>query len=117
MKLRVKGNTVIFRVSRSEVMTLYERGRIAETVYLTEDQESKLVYAIEHMRNCESATLRYESPEIVIVLPSGKLEDWIHSDECLLYGIIDLGDLGAIDFFVEKDCEFLDKDQRVTSDI
>jgi hypothetical protein len=51
--------------------------------------------------------LQYEPREILIQLPTDKLENWIRSDETLFYANIDLGTRGAIDVFIEKDYEIL----------
>ena len=109
MKLRVKGNSLLFRVTRRELTQLLETGRIEETIYFASDEQSKFIYAIEH-EDLSSVALCYRSPEILILLPTEKLAEWIHSGQTMVYATIDLGTLGEIDLFIEKDHEFLDID-------
>jgi len=108
MKLRVNGNSLTFRITRAEVRTLHEIGRIDEATDFTADSDSGVVYALEHADVSNSAFLIYEAQEISIRLPTTKLENWIRSDERLFYTSIDLGTRGTIDIFIEKDFEILD---------
>ncbi len=116
MKPRVKGNSLILRITRSELSKLYEAGRLEETIYFSTDHHSKLVYALEHESRTKSITLRYQSPEILFVLPSERLERWILSDQKGVYTTIDLGSQGAIELLIEKDYECLDKTQKSNPD-
>jgi hypothetical protein len=106
MKLRIKGNSVLFRVTQSEAARLYETGRLDETVYFSLDGASKLVYALEHTNLSEIATLRYKSPEILIILSSNEVKEWIQPDRMGIYATIDLGTPGNLQLVVEKDVEF-----------
>jgi len=65
MKLRIKGNSLRLRVSRSELAHLQAGGRIEETIRFAEAPEAKLTYASEsaaqssplRVRNYEGAKL------------------------------------------------------------
>jgi hypothetical protein len=65
MKLRIKGNSLRLRVSRSELAHLQAGGRIEETIRFAEAPEAKLTYALEsaaqssplRVRNYEGAKL------------------------------------------------------------
>ncbi len=109
MKLRVQGNSLLFRVTPRELAELVETGRIEETVYFASNEQSKLIYAIEYA-DLSSAALLYQSPEILILLPAEELDGWIRSGQTMLYATIELGTCGAIDVFIERDCELLDTD-------
>jgi hypothetical protein len=108
MKLRIKGNSLRFRLTRSEVAKLMNIGRIEETVYFGFDEQSRLTYALEHEPSSVGGTLRYQSPEVVIVLPTKDAETWAESDQVGIYTTIDLGPHGALDLIVEKDFACLD---------
>jgi hypothetical protein len=69
MKLRIKGNSLRIRVNRSELMKLIDTGHIEETIYFSSDEQSRLTYALEHESGLNGPTVRYQSPEVVIVLP------------------------------------------------
>jgi hypothetical protein len=108
MKLRVNGNSLKFRITRIEVRTLHEAGRIGETARFIADQDDGVLYVIEHANVADAAFLTYETREISIRLPTAQLEEWIRSDEKLFYASIDLGTRGPIDLFLEKDYELLE---------
>ncbi len=116
MKLLVKGNSLMFRLTRSEVRVLYEMGRIEETAHFSTNPDSEVAYALEYTKASESAVLHYRPQEVLIQLPAARLGDWIRSDETLLYAGIDLSTRGMIDIFIAKDYELLDKDQQPISE-
>ncbi len=117
MKLRVKGNSLMFRLTRTELTKLSDEGRVDETIYFSIDRLSKLVYAISHDNHSNSATLRYRSSEILIVLPSKTFKEWIHSDQKGVYATIDLGPRGAIEFLLEKDYEVFERARGDTASL
>jgi hypothetical protein len=46
MKLRIQGNSIRLRVSRSELAAFVETGRLEETVYFGPQVETSLTYAL-----------------------------------------------------------------------
>jgi hypothetical protein len=46
MKLRINGNSVRFRVRRSEVARLIHCGHVEETVYFAPSDDVRLVYVL-----------------------------------------------------------------------
>jgi hypothetical protein len=76
MKLRIRGNSLRYRVTRSELEKLIDTGRIEETIYFSLDEGSRLTYALEHHSVSTSATLRYRSSELAIVLSTQNVRTW-----------------------------------------
>jgi FdhD protein len=107
MKLRIKGNSLRFRVTRSELARLLDKGRIEETIHFASDEQSKLTYALEHDSCAVTAGLRYQSREITIVLPTHDAEIWGQSNQVGIYAAVDLGH-GVLELIVEKDFACLD---------
>jgi hypothetical protein len=108
MKLRIKANSLRFRLTRSELMKLIDTGHIEETIYFSSNEQSRLTYALEHEPNLISATLRYRPPEVVVVLPKEEATAWAESNRVGIYATVDLGPVGALDLIVEKDFACLD---------
>ena len=108
MKLRIKGNSLRFRVTRSELAKLIDTGRIGETIFFSPDEYSSLTYALELQPSSNSATLRYRQSEIVIVLSTQEVGGWADSDRVGIYATLDLGARGTLDLLVEKDFACLD---------
>jgi hypothetical protein len=113
MKLRINGNLLEFRISRSELARLSEAGRLKETIYWSRDGTSKLVYGLGTERSLRVASLRYESPEVLIVFPSNAIKEWAESDRSGIYASIDLGARGSLEAFVEKDFALLDREDFI----
>lgn len=103
MKLRIKRNLLEFRISRTELSRLSEAGHLEETIYLSRDRGSKLVYRLGAESSSQNARLVYDSPEVLIVLPLDAVREWAKSDRSGMYAAIDLGKRGVLEAFVEKD--------------
>jgi hypothetical protein len=108
MKIRIKGNSLRFRVTQSELARLIDEGRIDETIYFSPSEDSRLTYVLEHRSSSSSTTLRYQPPEVAIVLSSTDLRAWAESDQVGIYAAADLGIHGVLDLLVEKDFACLD---------
>ena len=101
MKLRIKANSLRLRLTRSEVMKLIDTGHIEETIYFSHNEQSRLTYALEHEPDLISATLRYQPPEVVVVLPKEEATAWAESNQVGIYATVDLSPVGALDLIVE----------------
>lgn len=108
MKLRIKGNSLRLRVTRSELARLINTGHIEETIYFGSSEASRLTYALEYETNLTGATLRYQPPKVVVVLPKSEATAWAKSDLVGIYATVDLGPVGSLDLIVEKDFACLD---------
>jgi hypothetical protein len=108
MKLRIKGNSLRVRVTRSELMKLIDTGHIEETIYFSSKEQSRLTYALEHESGLNSPTLRYQWPEVVLVLPKKEATTWAESNQVGVYASVDLGPVGTLVLIVEKDFACLD---------
>lgn len=108
MKLRIKGNSLRLRVTRSELERLLKNARIEETIYFSPDGQSRLTYVLEHSPDAVDITPRFSSSEIAIVLPTKDTEGWACGDQVGIYATIYLGPQGSLDLVVEKDFACLD---------
>ena len=108
MKLRIKGNALRLRVTRSELERLVNHARLEETIYFSRDGQSKLTYALEESSDAVEVTTRFSSSEIAVVLPTKDIERWRSSDQIGIYATMDLGAQGSLDLIVEKDFACLD---------
>lgn len=108
MKLRIKGNSLRLRISRSEVECLLRTGRIEETVHFGLDQRTRLTYALEHTNAQPEITALYRTQEIAIVLSSESARRWADSPQQVgVYGSLDVCN-GELALLVEKDFACLD---------
>jgi hypothetical protein len=108
MKLRIKDNTLRFRVSRPELARLLTSGRISSTIRFAPGLWAKWTYTLEHRPDKTSATLEFKTTEVVVVLPTADVHAWSECDLVGIYETCDLGDGEHLDLLVEKDFACLD---------
>jgi hypothetical protein len=108
MKLRIKGNSLRVRLTRSEVTKLIDIGHIEETIYFSANEQSRLTYGLGVEPDLTRATIRYEWPEVVIALPTKEATTWAEDNQVGIYATVDLGLRGTLDLIVEKDFACLD---------
>jgi hypothetical protein len=107
MKLRIKGNTLRLRVSRSEVARLIECGRIEETIQFAPQPEARLTYALEHSGAQQEVLVRYRAQEVAVLVPSETARLWAQSEQVGIYCNLRIGE-GVLEIAVEKDFACLD---------
>jgi len=108
MKLRIKGNSLRFRISPTEMARLLEEGRIVETVYFGLKEEARLTYALEQARQAAKITARYARQEITVEIPAASVRAWSESQEVGLYGESET-QAGVLELAIEKDFACLDE--------
>ena len=103
MKLRIKGNSLRLRITRSEVDRLVNDGRIEETTWLGRDDGSRIRYVLEHEAGAKAVGLRFDPPVLAVTVPTSQAREWAQGDEVGIYACVDLGARGALDLVIEKD--------------
>ena len=93
MKLRIRGNSLRLRLSRGEVTTLAEKGRVEDAIAFG---PSKLTYALT-TSEVGHVGATYESDHIVVVIPKRRADQWASSDE------VGIESKGELHILVEKD--------------
>ena len=102
MKLRIKGNSLRLRVSRSDTTRLMQTGRIEETILLGAEDDAKLTYALEHSATTTELSVRYLPLEVTVMLSTEEARRWSDSDQVGCYRDIAIrGKILAV--LVEKD--------------
>jgi hypothetical protein len=76
MKLRIKGNSLRLRVSRSELARFQAGGRIEETIHFTAAPEANLTYALESASEPSPVTVRYGSRDVTVILSKDRARIW-----------------------------------------
>lgn len=107
MKLRIRGNSLRLRVSRSETALLMQAGRIEETIRFGAENDAKLTYALEHSDAKPEISVRYQSSEVTVTVPTEEARRWSEGDQVGLYCDFAIGG-EALAVLVEKDFACLD---------
>ena len=79
MKLRLRGNSVRLRLSRSDVEELDRTGRVEESVEFGPGQ-SEFVYALEAAPDAGEITATYKEGRISVRVPAEQARQWIGSE-------------------------------------
>ena len=116
MKLRIKGNSLRLRVSRSELARFQAEGRIEETIHFTAALEATLTYALESATGASPVTVRYEPGEVTVILSKDRARVWGAQSEIGVYTTLDMGPAGSLEVVVEKDFACLDRSDEDNSD-
>jgi hypothetical protein len=107
MKLRIKGNSLRLRVSRSELARLMQTGRIEETIRFAPEEDAKLTYALEQSADHEAMSMRWQPREVAVLLPQEEAARWSEGDQVGLYCDCPIGE-ESLALLVEKDFACLD---------
>ena len=116
MKLRIKGNSLRLRVSRSELARFQAGQRIEETIHFTAAPDATLTYALESASNPPPVTVRYGSREVTVVLSQDQARIWGAQSEIGVYTTLDMGPAGSLEVAVEKDFACLDRSDEDNGD-
>lgn len=96
MKLRLKGNSVRFRLTRGEVRKLASQNSVEEGVRFASG--GIFCYALKANAELESITAAYEDDRMIVVMPRERVEHWANSEEV---GID--ADVDGVRVLIEKD--------------
>jgi hypothetical protein len=116
MKLRIKGNTLRIRVSRSEVARLLAGDRLEETIHFSPAPVAKFTWALQQQQSLSRPTVRYTENRVAILLPADEAKIWGTTDQVGIAENMDLGNLGSLGLLVEKDFACLDRSDEENED-
>jgi len=116
MKLRIKGNSLRLRVSRSEVASLLKRDRLEETIHFAPQPNAKLTYALEQTSSISAPTIRYTQNNVTVLIPADQANTWCVSDQVGIVESLSVGSFGSLDVLIEKDFACLDQSDEDNED-
>jgi hypothetical protein len=100
MKLRIRGNSIRLRVSRTELARIAETGRAEDTVRFSSEQG--LRYGIE-VRPTGAVTATFAGDAIIVTLPKPRLDLWLRANEVSVEGSQPIGGGKILQIVLEKD--------------
>ncbi|PWW19794.1 MULTISPECIES: DUF7009 family protein [unclassified Chryseobacterium] len=107
MKIRIKDNSIRFRLTQSEVAELGQNGVISS---FTEFVDRPFIYSIEKTDNEELSAVFIEN-RIVLKMPKAMINEWISTDRVGFDG-----QSGLVKLLVEKDFVCIDNTLEDQSD-
>jgi hypothetical protein len=117
MKLRIKGDSLRFRLLKSEVVELHRAGRIQEAIHFNRYfQSDKLIYAIERSETFDDIEVRHKPQELLVQVPAALIEHWATGQDVGIYRDLPLADGDKLAVVIEKDFACLDRSDEDNRD-
>jgi hypothetical protein len=100
MKLRIRGNSLTLRLSKTELAKLAESGKVEDTTRFSSEQS--LRYGIE-VRPTGAMTATFAGTAILVTLPKPRFDLWSRPDEVSVEGSQPVGGGKVLQIVLEKD--------------
>ncbi len=113
MKIRIKGNSVRLRLTKTEVEAFARDGRYVES---TQFGHKKLVYALEAKMGIDQLDANFEQDAITIYFPMEEKDRWAGSGRVGYSNHVDGKNPSSLAILVEKDFTCLDNTIEDQSD-
>lgn len=104
MKLRIRGNSLRLRLTKSEVAEISAGSAVEETVEFGGEPAQQLIYALVPTRDVESPTAVFDSGRIIVYIPKAQADEWARTNQIGIEAEKTVGDDGrALRILIEKD--------------
>jgi hypothetical protein len=113
MKLRIKGNSIRIRLSKTEVDELASGSSLTET---TDFGSKSFGYKVQPVTNGTGLSASYEKEVITLYVPGSLLADWPTNSVVGFESMMPLENSGRLHLLLEKDFKCLDKTIEDQSD-
>jgi hypothetical protein len=116
MKLRIQGDSLRLRVSRSEFDRFLRGERIEETTHFSSQPEAWLTYSLERAAGSDLTGVRYSTGHVAVLLSSDDVRTWSDSKEVGIYRSVEIGQQNSLELVIEKDYACLDRSDEDNTD-
>ena len=113
MKLRIKGNSIRIRLTRSEVNEFVSMGYLEEHISFG---NNKLVYALQSSNELKEMSASYELNKISVIVPAILLVNWPENTTVGFKATMPLTGTDSLYLLLEKDFVCLDETTEDQSD-
>lgn len=113
MKLRIKGNSLRIRLTKTEVNTISTTGYLEEETLFG---NTKLVYALQRVDEGNALTATLEQNKITVFVPAALTKDWPENNIVGFEANMPIADNKTLYLLVEKDFVCLDHTNEDQSD-
>jgi hypothetical protein len=81
MKVRIKGDSLRLRLSRSEVARLLEGDRLRKTIHFAPEACARFAYALQQDSLVDRPTVQYTENRVAILIPADQANVWRTTDQ------------------------------------
>ena len=115
MKLRIKGNSIRFRLTQSEVKIVEQTGLVKDQIKFS--NSISLEYEIKAVTGLEYVEAIYSENKITLKVNESLIRDWAHSDQVTISSSLDLSSNENLTILIEKDFKCLSPRDEDESDM
>jgi len=115
MKLRIKGNSIRFRLTQSEVKIVEQTGLVKDQIKFS--NSISLEYEIKAATGLEYVEATYSEDKITLKVNESLIRDWAHSDQVTISSSLDLSSNENLTILIEKDFKCLSPRDEDESDM
>lgn len=115
MKIRIKGNSIRLRLTKTDVADLKEKGMVRETTVI--GPETVFNYALFAVADAKEITAQYANHSIEIFLPEKEAALLTETEEITVKSTTYNGTDGGLFILIEKDLQCLDETSEDQSDM
>lgn len=109
MKLRIKGNSIRLRLTKTEVEKFGTTGNVKEIVHFGPHPDQHFQYEIIMRAEIEHLSVHYQNHVIQVMVPPSIAEAWVQTDQVGFEQTLDR-EGNSIHLLVEKDFQCLHRD-------
>lgn len=113
MKIRIKGNSVRFRLTQTEVKKLSEQGYVKET---TNFGETVFTYRVKTEKGLDNLLADCKDNSITLKIPEKLGQEWYSNDRVGFENFLELNNVTKLHLLLEKDFTCLDNTIEDQSD-
>lgn len=114
MKIRIKGNSIRIRLSKTEVANFALQGYLEER---TQFINSDFIYALEVSNSINELSAKMEGTKITVQVPLAVANNWTATEQVGFENKMSLGNEKSLFLLVEKDFVCLDNSFEDQSDM
>ncbi|RYE35813.1 MAG: hypothetical protein EOP42_05595 [Sphingobacteriaceae bacterium] len=107
MKIRIKGNSVRLRLSRSEIELFGKEGYLEE---VTEFANGTFSYAIQKLFEGRSLDASFTEQKLTVFVPQAVMQEWVNTDIVGFDHHLPVGEDKTLFLLIEKDYKCIDGD-------
>lgn len=107
MKLRIRGNSLRFRLTQTEVARLRSAETVRESVCFP-SSSMKLTYLLETSEHLQRISAGFSDGEVRVSVPAALARSWAEGDQVGMEESESLGDGGKLRVLIEKDFRCLE---------
>jgi hypothetical protein len=116
MKLRIRGNSIRFRLGQSEVCRLATEGMIEELTDFGPHSGQRLGYALHATFQDPDIRARFVEGRVVVSIPALAIHKWARTDQVGISAIQPIDDEHNLKILIEKDFECVDRSSDASAE-